>query len=506
MLFFVTDNVCNETVCVENGGLCKEDSIDSGGNCTCLGVTGDFCDTLITNCSMSEPQNPCYNGTCMDSGSDYFCKCTVGWGSQYCHIDYDYCTDLYCVNGICIEGLGAHVYCNCSEIYRGEICDEIFCPTDYCMNNGTCFITDSNVKCSCLPGYNGERCETDQPVCDSETCWNGGTCHDGPGLSFTCECALGFGGMTCTDDVCDPNPCINGTCIYDKDTEFHCNCSEGYEGENCELVMVDICMKFDPCSNGSTCIDLLGDEYICICARGYDGDNCTNDLEYCDTVNSSVCLNCTEGPSNSVYCSECPIICDCMISSCHPSYCSNNEINEAEILTCDCLTANGSIDCMAEDIVNITCTCPPVQPFTTSLILPSVTTYDISTSTPVQPSTTSLRLSSVTTHDISTFTPVQPSTTPLRLSSVPTPSDSDTFTPVQPSITPPHLTKCTNDTSQTEDLDVDIVVVILVPGCMIIACLLLIIVLLIIALVRMFKKRMMRIVPLSELHYSAGTR
>ena len=65
--------------------------------------------------------------------------------------------------------------------------------------------------------------------------------------------------------------------------------------------------------------------------------------------------------------------------------------------------------------------------------------------------------------------------------------------------TPPHLTKRTNDTSQTEDLDVDIVVVILVPGCMIIACLLLIIVLLIISLVRMFKKRMMRIVPLSEL-------
>ena len=483
MLFFVTDNVCNETVCVENGGLCKEDSIDSGGNCTCLGVTGDFCETLITNCSMSEPQNPCYNGTCMDSGSDYFCKCAVGWGGQYCHIDYDYCTDLYCVNGACIEGLGAHVYCNCSKIYRGEKCDEIFCPTDYCMNNGTCFITDSNVKCSCLPGYSGERCEMDQPVCDSETCWNGGTCHDGPGLSFTCECALGFGGMTCTDDVCDPNPCINGTCIYDKDTEFHCNCSEGYEGENCELIMVDICMEFDPCSNGSTCIDLLGDEYICICARGYDGDNCTNDLKYCDTLNSSMCLNCTEGPSNSVYCSECPIICDCMISSCHPSYCSDNEINEAEILTCDCLTANGSVDCMAEDIVNITCTCPPVQPFTTSLILPSVTTYDISTSTPVQPSTTS-----------------------LRLSSVPTPSDSDTFTPVQPSITPPHLTKCTNDTSQTEDLDVDIVVVILVPGCMIIACLLLIIVLLIIALVRMFKKRMMRIVPLSELHYSAGTR
>ena len=499
MLFFVTDNVCNETVCVENGGLCREDSIDSAGNCTCLGVTGDSCNTLITNCSMSEPQNPCYNGTCIDFGNDYNCECTVGWDGQYCHKDLNFCTDLTCVNGICIEGLGAHVYCNCSEIYRGEICDEIFCPTDYCMNNGTCSITGSNVKCSCLPGYSGESCEIDQPVCDSETCLNGGTCHDGPGLSFTCECALGFGGITCTDDVCDPNPCINGTCIYDKETEFHCNCSEGYEGDNCELVMVDICTEFDPCSNGSTCIDLLGDEYMCNCARGYDGNNCTNDLEYCDTLNSSVCLNCTEGPSNSVYCSECPIICDCMIPSCHPSYCSDNEINEAEILTCDCLTENGSIDCMAEDIVNITCTCSPVQPLTTSLILPSVTTYDISTSTPVQPSTTSLRLSSVKTHDITTFTPVQPSTTLICLSSVPTPSDSDTFTPVQPSITQPHLTKCTNDTSQTEDLDVEIIVVILVPGCTIIACLLLIIVLLIIALVRMFKKRMIRIVPLSEL-------
>ena len=45
----------------------------------------------------------------------------------------------------------------------------------------------------------------------------------------TCECATGYGGITCDEPVCT-NPCVHGNCIA-PDT---CECDEGYQGDTCD--------------------------------------------------------------------------------------------------------------------------------------------------------------------------------------------------------------------------------------------------------------------------------
>ena len=42
----------------------------------------------------------------------------------------------------------------------------------------------------------GKFCEVDLNECESEPCFNGGTCVDRPGY-FVCICVEGFGGVTC---------------------------------------------------------------------------------------------------------------------------------------------------------------------------------------------------------------------------------------------------------------------------------------------------------------------
>jgi len=42
----------------------------------------------------------------------------------------------------------------------------------------------------------GRFCEVDLNECESEPCFNGGTCVDRPGY-FVCVCVEGFGGITC---------------------------------------------------------------------------------------------------------------------------------------------------------------------------------------------------------------------------------------------------------------------------------------------------------------------
>ena len=71
--------------------------------------------------------------------------------------------------------------------------------------------------------------------CAASPCQNGGTCVDGVN-TYTCQCATGFTGSTCSDiDDCPAmNPCQNGGSCVDGVDSYTCNCPSRFSGNNCE--------------------------------------------------------------------------------------------------------------------------------------------------------------------------------------------------------------------------------------------------------------------------------
>jgi hypothetical protein len=81
--------------------------------------------------------------------------------------------------------------------------------------------------------------------CDPNPCQNGGDCTVS-GNSFTCDCADGWEGETCEDDVdeCEPNPCKNGAQCNNMPGDFSCDCPMNVTGKTCEL------LRFEPIEVG----------------------------------------------------------------------------------------------------------------------------------------------------------------------------------------------------------------------------------------------------------------
>lgn len=77
----------------------------------------------------------------------------------------------------------------------------------------------------------GEQCQTEADECESEPCFNNGTCTDQLN-SFNCSCPQGFSGLQCevNIDECDPDPCQNGAACVDLIDAFRCICESGYTG------------------------------------------------------------------------------------------------------------------------------------------------------------------------------------------------------------------------------------------------------------------------------------
>ena len=79
------------------------------------------------------------------------------------------------------------------------------------------------------------QCDEDVDECqDATRCKNGGTCLNTPG-SYSCVCAPGFTGNTCSNDIneCASHPCFEGEC-RDEVNHFKCECREGYKGVICD--------------------------------------------------------------------------------------------------------------------------------------------------------------------------------------------------------------------------------------------------------------------------------
>jgi hypothetical protein len=50
-----------------------------------------------------------------------------------------------------------------------------------------------------------------------------------------CSCPPEFSGPTCSNDPCNPSPCLNGgICMRKPDNQFYCHCRSKNKGVYCE--------------------------------------------------------------------------------------------------------------------------------------------------------------------------------------------------------------------------------------------------------------------------------
>ena len=239
------------------------------------------------------------------------------------------------------------------------------CDPNPCDNGGVCTNGLDGFTCECAPGFIGETCSDPVDRCQPNPCANAGVCSQ-DGEAFVCACAPGFGGLTCETnlDECSPNPCENGGTCTDGVAEFTCACPPGYTGELCET-NIDECAG-DPCQNDALCVDLIAG-YECLCGPGFTGPHCEIDIDDCA---SNACQNgatCIDGV-NGYTCSCAPgftgPLCEVNPDDCESAPCLNDGtcIDGLASYTCACASGYGGElcevdldDCASNPCVNGQC-------------------------------------------------------------------------------------------------------------------------------------------------------
>lgn len=273
----VPDEVCLDNTC-SGRGTC----IDTTGEvvCTCdPGFSGAFCE--IDDVAPTCVDNPVCgdHGTCIDTGDDIACFCEVGYTGEDCGSCYpgygrnddddcvpqEACSPSTCsFAGECALD-GAVAECACFVGYTGDFCEQCAegfhrggvdnsCVIDTrcadnnpCSSGGVCNDDDGVAVCVCDPGYAGSQCEVCYPGyhddgdgvcvlderCRDSTCGLGGVCDDAGGV-VSCQCAAGFEGQFCEENIddCVNNACGTGTCI-DLVGGNTCHCRNGTFGNSC---------------------------------------------------------------------------------------------------------------------------------------------------------------------------------------------------------------------------------------------------------------------------------
>ncbi|XP_038064211.1 fibrillin-1-like isoform X3 [Patiria miniata] len=219
------------------------------------------------------------------------------------------------------------------------------CDANTCLNGGVCSIDPAiGFVCACTPEYTGLNCETlrDGNDCQPKPCTNG-LCEDGVN-TFTCDCTgTDFTGTLCENQInnCAPNSCVNGQCV-DGVLTFTCNCAgTDFTGTLCENRVND-CPATNPCLNGGTCQDgTTPGAYSCLCPTGFTGMLCDNNPNNCI---GTTCLNgglCVDGVN--VFTCDCSLVdyegdvCQNQINNCQPNPCLNGQcMDGVRTFTCNC--------------------------------------------------------------------------------------------------------------------------------------------------------------------------
>ncbi|XP_022794659.1 sushi, von Willebrand factor type A, EGF and pentraxin domain-containing protein 1-like [Stylophora pistillata] len=142
-------------------------------------------------------------------------------------------------------------------------------------------------------------------------------------------------------DECDTSPCSNDSTCTDLIGDFLCSCKPGYTGKQCDT-NIDDC-KEQPCFNNGTCHDMV-DNYTCSCAYGYRGYNCEEDIDECASspcTNIASCVNLLGGFSCRCEPGYSGKLCDTDIDECLISPCQNGATCRDKINNYECICAAG---------------------------------------------------------------------------------------------------------------------------------------------------------------------
>lgn len=160
-----------------------------------------------------------------------------------------------------------------------------------CQNGGTCQNPTSSPLCACANGYWGDHCEMPPPCNDPNACPAGNTCTN----MYTSTNPPVAVAQCTPPSFCQTNTCLNGGTCHDSGAPFpfsggYCACVTPHDGLlSCNSTQF---CDSNPCQNGASCSNsnsLIGNQGTCSCLPGWAGAFCEKQLNGCgrDTVGCS---------------------------------------------------------------------------------------------------------------------------------------------------------------------------------------------------------------------------
>lgn len=291
-------NDCDPNPCVA-ATQCNDELFDYTCDCN-VGFGGKSCNIQCQhgytgrNCSIDNSgdscsPNPCVHAeSCTDRFFTYTCNCRSGYGGDNCEIQ--------CPLGFSGRNCGEDISgdsCASSPCHAQQSIGCVDMVYDY---NCLCVpgFGGKNCEIRCRYGYGGLNCDVDVSgnSCLSSPCHavNSLSCEDGF-FDYTCNCRTGYGGKNCiwecprgfdgrncdidrSGDSCAPNPCYgpNTRQCIDGVYSYRCECYTGYGGETCSI---DLCPAGTCNNNGGSCVP-SPPSYECVCPLAWTpASHCT---------------------------------------------------------------------------------------------------------------------------------------------------------------------------------------------------------------------------------------